>query len=155
MIRSPLQIPNFRRFWLGQTLLSCAEQFWLIALTWLVLQKTGSGLMLGIVLMAGAIPQVLFTLVGGAISDRTSPSQIVKLFAIVDTILAAIVTGLLAFDAVQISFLIVLSVIAGLCDAFFDPALLAMPPRLVNKSLLGKANAWFESGEQITLLALL
>ncbi len=70
MVRSPLQIPNFRRFWLGQTLLSCAEQFWLIALTWLVLQKTGSGLMLGMVLMAGAIPQVLFTLVGGAISDR-------------------------------------------------------------------------------------
>ncbi len=150
MIRSPLQIPNFRRFWLGQTLLSCAEQFWLIALTWLVLQKTGSGLMLGMVLMAGAIPQVLFTLVGGAISDRTSPSRIVKIFAIIYTILAAIITALLAFDAVQISFLIGLSIIEGLSDAFFAPALLAMPPRLVNKSLLSKANAWFESGEQIT-----
>ena len=150
MIRSPLQIPNFRRFWLGQTLLSCAEQFWLVALTWLILQQTGSGLMLGIVLMAGAIPQVLFTLVGGVISDRTSPNRIVKLFAIIDTILAAIVTALLAFDAVQISLLIVLSIIEGLGDAFFAPALLAMPPRLVNKSLLRKANAWFESGEQIT-----
>lgn len=150
MIRSPLQIPNFRRLWLGQTLLYGAEQFWLIALTWLVLQKTGSGLMLGIVLMAGTIPQVLFTLVGGAISDRTSPSRLVKLFAIADTIIAAIITALLAFDAVQISSLIVLSVMAGLADAFFDPAILAMPPRLVNKSLLRKANAWLESGEQIT-----
>ena len=152
MILSPLQIPNFRRFWLGQTLLFCAEQFWLVALTWLVLQKTSSGLMLGIVLMAGTIPQVLFTLVGGAISDCTSPSRLVKLFAIVDTILAATITVLLVFDTVQINFLIVLSAIAGISDAFFEPALLAMLPRLVNKSLLSKANAWFESGEQITAI---
>ena len=75
MIRSPLKIPNFRRLWLGQTLLYGAEQFWLIALTWLVLQKTGSGLMLGIVLMAGTIPQVLLTLVGGAICDHAVPGS--------------------------------------------------------------------------------
>ncbi len=150
MIRSPLQIPNFRRFCLGQTLLSCAEQFWIVALTWLLLQKTGSGLMLGIVLMAGAVSEVLFTLVAGAISDRTSPSLLVKLFAIIDTIIAAILTALLAFDAVEISFLIALSAVEGLCDTFFAPAILAMPPKLVNKSLLEKANAWLEGGEQVS-----
>ncbi|MDB9485016.1 hypothetical protein PN492_00305 [Dolichospermum circinale CS-537/01] len=49
MLRSPLYFPNFRWLWLGQTLILCAAQFWMVSLTWLVLQKTGSGLAVGTV----------------------------------------------------------------------------------------------------------
>lgn len=62
---SPLQLPNFRWLWIGLTLLSSAEKVWLVALTWLILQETASGLTLGLILMAGTIPSALFILVGG------------------------------------------------------------------------------------------
>ncbi|MEA5463877.1 hypothetical protein [Leptothoe sp. PORK10 BA2] len=64
---SPLRQTNFRWLWLGQTFIYCAAQFWFVALTWLVLQKTGSGVALGTVLMAAAIPRGALMLVGGAI----------------------------------------------------------------------------------------
>ncbi|MGF1480425.1 MAG: hypothetical protein ACFB4I_13195 [Cyanophyceae cyanobacterium] len=51
---SALQPLNFRWLWLGQTFLLCASQFWFVALTWLVLPKTGSGFAVGIVLTAAA-----------------------------------------------------------------------------------------------------
>ncbi|MBW4662528.1 MAG: MFS transporter [Drouetiella hepatica Uher 2000/2452] len=71
-MQHPLQNVNFRLLWLGQSLILCAAQFWLVALTWLVLQKTGSGTAIGTVLLAAAVPRALLTLVGGAISDRHS-----------------------------------------------------------------------------------
>ncbi|NET37557.1 MAG: hypothetical protein F6K19_36990 [Cyanothece sp. SIO1E1] len=70
MVKSPLQLPNFRRLWIGLTLLSSTEEVWLVALTWLILQETGSGLTLGLILMAEALPSALLSLVGGAIRDR-------------------------------------------------------------------------------------
>jgi hypothetical protein len=75
MLRSVLQLPSFRWLWLGQTFILCASQFWFVALTWLVLDKTGSGLAIGTVLMAAAIPRGVLMLVGGAISDRSSPGS--------------------------------------------------------------------------------
>jgi hypothetical protein len=31
-VKSPLQLPNFRWLWLGQTFILCASQFWFVAL---------------------------------------------------------------------------------------------------------------------------
>ncbi len=68
-MKHPLKNTNFRLLWLGQSLILCAVQLWLVALTWLVLQKTGSRTAIGTVLLAAAVPHALLTLVGGAISD--------------------------------------------------------------------------------------
>ena len=69
MLKSPWQLPNFRWLWVGQMFIYCAGQFWFVALTWLVLQKTGSGIALGTVLMAAAIPRGVLMLVGGALRE--------------------------------------------------------------------------------------
>jgi hypothetical protein len=31
-VKSPLQLPNFRWLWLGQTYILCASQFWFVVL---------------------------------------------------------------------------------------------------------------------------
>jgi hypothetical protein len=76
MIKSPLEIPNFRNLWLGQLFLSFGQQALFIALTWLVLQKTDSGLAVGIVLMAGGIPMALLSFIYRFTSLITSGSFI-------------------------------------------------------------------------------
>src|SRR6202000_2660714 len=48
-------------------------QFYFVALPWLVLQLTGSSLVLGTITMTAAIPRAALMLVGGALSDRFSP----------------------------------------------------------------------------------
>ena len=55
---SPLSIPNFRTFWIGEGISLLGDQFYLIALPWLVLQLTGSALALGTVLALAVLLDV-------------------------------------------------------------------------------------------------
>ena len=72
-IWQPLTIRNFLLLFIGKNISVFGDRLYLVALPWLTIELTNSGLSLGTVLMAGAIPRTIFILVGGAISDRTSP----------------------------------------------------------------------------------
>src|SRR5690349_12235851 len=74
-----LRIRNFRLLWIGQSTSLLGDQFYLIALPWLVLKLTGDPLTLGTVLALAGIPRALFMLVGGAFTDRFSPRTIMLL----------------------------------------------------------------------------
>ena len=69
----PLRVRDYRLVFAGETISVLGDQFHFVALAWLALQLTGSGLALGTVLMTAAIPRAIFILVGGAFSDRFSP----------------------------------------------------------------------------------
>ena len=150
MGRSLLHDANFRLLWLGQAFILCAVQFWLVALTWMVLQKTGSGVAIGTVLLAAAVPRALLTLVGGAISDRLPPGRVATVAAAINTILVGSVATLLWCKIFQLSYLIIIAGVFGIADAFLYPATLSMLPQLIDRSRLIKANALMQGGEQIT-----
>ncbi len=150
MLRSALQLPNFRLLWLGQTFILSASQFWFVSLTWLVLQKTGSGFAIGTVLMAAAIPRGLFMLLGGAISDRLPTNAVAAIAASVNTVLIGLVTAMLVWHSFDLNLVILIAALFGLLEAFLYPALLALLPQLISKPRLGQANAWMQGSEQIT-----
>ena len=66
---------NFSFLWIGELISLIGDQFYLIALPWLVLQMTGDALAVGTVLAVAGIPRALFMLVGGALTDRFSARQ--------------------------------------------------------------------------------
>jgi nitrate/nitrite transporter NarK len=90
-----------------------------VALSWLVLGLTGSGLALGTVLLAASLPRGAFLLVGGALSDRISPrtlmlgSNVVR--AAITTMIAILVLG----GRIEIWHLLVAGVLFGTVDAVF------------------------------------
>lgn len=135
-MQHPIQNVNFRLLWLGQSLILCAVQFWLVALTWLVLQKTGSGTAIGTVLLAAAVPRALLTLVGGALSDRLPPDRVATVAAAVNTLLVASVAALLWLNIFELHYLILIAGIFGISDAFLYPATLTTLPKLIDKSLV-------------------
>jgi MFS family permease len=149
-VKSPLQLPNFRWLWLGQTFILCASQLWFVALTWLVLQQTGSGFSLGTVLMAAAVPRGLFMLIGGAISDRLPTHLVAAIAAAINTTLIGLVAAMLFSNAFYLNVLILIAALSGLSEAFLYPAILALLPQLISKSRLAQANAWMQGSEQIT-----
>ncbi len=150
MLRSVLQLPNFRWLWLGQTFILCASQFWFVALTWLILEKTGSGLAIGTVLMAAAIPRGIFMLIGGAICDRLPTNSVAAIAASVNTVLIGLVAVLLFFDVFQLGTAVLIAALFGLSEAFLYPAILALVPQVISKPRLRQANAWMQGSEQIT-----
>src|SRR5580692_7965432 len=80
-VRHPLFNREFRYLWIGNTISGCGDQFFLVALPWLILQLTGSGAVLGGIMMLGAIPRAALMLIGGAVTDRFSPRKIMILTA--------------------------------------------------------------------------
>src|SRR5215470_1736112 len=58
---SPLRHPGFRRLWLGLSISYLGDQFTIIALLWFVLQLTGSGAAVGLVILCFNLPGVATT----------------------------------------------------------------------------------------------
>jgi MFS family permease len=148
----PLEIRNFRLLWLGESISLLGDQFHFVALAWLTLQLTGSGLALGTVLMAASIPRAVFMLVGGAMSDRFSPRMLMLVSNAARALLVATITGLILLEAIQLWHLYVLAVVFGLVDAFFHPAFMTIVPTLVEKDQLEASNALLEGTAQLSVL---
>src|SRR5215207_2141505 len=89
---SPLSVRNFRLLWIGEGISLLGDQFYMIALPWLVLSLTGNALAVGTVMAIAGIPRALFMLVGGALTDRFTPRKLM----INSNLARMVLTGLLA-----------------------------------------------------------
>jgi MFS family permease len=152
--RHPLFNRDFRYLWIGNTVSGCGDQFFLVALPWLILQLTGSGAVLGGIMMVEAIPRAALMLIGGAVTDRVSPRKIMILTAAARTVLVAALAALIWTHHVEVWQLYVLSFFFGVADAFAAPAAQTLLPSLVAPAQLPTANALSQGAQQIAMLAM-
>lgn len=145
----PLRIRDFRLLFGGETISVLGDQFHFIALAWLALQITGSGLALGTVLMTAAIPRAVFMLVGGAFSDRFSPRTLMLVSNVTRGVVVGGLAVLVLTGRAELWHLYVLAAIFGVVDAFFYPALGTITPMLVPGRMLAPANAVIQGSAQI------
>ena len=119
---SPLANRNFRLLWMGENVSLFGDQFYFVALPWLVFQMTNSALAFGTILMVAGIPRAVFMLIGGVITDRFSPRSVMiasNLFRLIITIL---LTLIVVSQVVKLWMLYVIAFCFGSVDAFFHPA---------------------------------
>ncbi|MCD6495162.1 MFS transporter [Candidatus Bipolaricaulota bacterium] len=152
IIFRPLHLSDFRLLWLGQSVSLLGDQFYFVALTWLTLQITGSGLALGTVLMLAAIPRAALMLLGGALSDRISSRLIMFISNAVRAVLVAALTALVIMHSVQLWHLWVMALLFGTFDAFFYPAFQSFIPRLVPDTTLEQANSLVQGTSHLSVL---
>jgi MFS family permease len=150
--RHPLFNREFRYLWIGNTISGCGDQFFLVALPWLILQLTGSGAVLGGIMMVEAIPRAALMLIGGAVTDRVSPRRIMILTAGTRTLLVAALAALILTHHVEIWQIYVLCFFFGVADAFAAPAAQTILPSLVAPAQLPAANALSQGTQQIAML---
>jgi MFS family permease len=120
-----------------------------VALAWLVLQLTGSGLALGTVLTAAAIPRVILMLLGGAIADRIEPKMLIFRSNALRALVVGVVAALIISGRVEVWQLVVMAVVFGAVDAFFYPAVSTFLPLLVPSERLTAANGLFQATSQL------
>ncbi|HEX4962340.1 MAG TPA: MFS transporter [Thermoanaerobaculia bacterium] len=152
-VRHPLTLPHFRSLWIGSTISLLGDQFYLVALPWLVLQITGSRLALGTILMTAAVPRAVFMLLGGAVTDRISARRVLIGTAVTRTVLVGAVAALIWFQKIELWELYVLTFAFGVADAFSFPAGGALVPTLVEPEQLRPANALFQGSTVLTQMA--
>ncbi|HVG90570.1 MAG TPA: MFS transporter [Alphaproteobacteria bacterium] len=135
---------------IGGTISFLGDQFYMIALPWLILQQTGSAAVMGAVMMAGSIPRALLMLMGGAVSDRISARKIMITTATTRTICVAVIGFLIWFGILHMWQLYVLAVIFGVADAFAAPAGTAYVPSLLKPEQLVAASSVGQTTAQLT-----
>lgn len=148
----PLAVRDFRLLWLSQTVSLLGDQFHFIALSWLTLKLTGSGLALGSVLMVASVPRAAFMLVGGALTDRVSPRAVMLASNALRALLVAVLAALIAVDGARLWHLYLIAAAFGVVGAFFHPAFMTMTPRLVGKQQLEAGNALMRGSAQLSVL---
>src|SRR5215510_13239578 len=141
---SPLSVRNFRLLWIGEGISLLGDQFYLIALPWLVLQLTGSALALGTILALASIPRAVFMLVGGAFVDRFSPRSVMIWSNFARFVLVALLSALVLTGTISIEILYVFALAFGLADAFYFPAQTAIVPQLLSEDQLQAGNSFVQ-----------
>jgi len=149
-ILRPLAGRDFRLLFSGETISLLGDQFHFVALAWLVLQLTGSGLAVGTVLMVAGIPRAVFILVGGAFADRASPRSVMLISNAVRGTFVGVLAILVLSGSAELWQLYVLAAVFGIVDAFFWPALSTIVPMLVPEDHLPAANALMQGSQQLT-----
>jgi MFS family permease len=153
-MRNVLRIRNFRLLWIGENISLLGDQFYMIALPWLVLQLTdGDALATGTVLAVAGIPRALFILIGGAITDRFAPRSIMLASNILRGVLVGFMATLVLGNLIELWMLYVFALLFGLMDAFFFPAQSAMVPQIVGKEDLQAGNSLVQGTAQLSLFA--
>ena len=142
---------DFRLLWGGQFVSLLGDQFFLVALPWLVLQLTGDPLAIGLVLAVSAAPRAVFLLVGGVLIDRFSPRAVMLFSNIGRTILVAVLALLTITGSVQLWMLYAFGFLLGLGYALFLPAQSVIVPRLVPEGRLQTGNAIIQGTTQLAL----
>jgi MFS family permease len=144
---------SFRWYWLGLFLSGLGDQFGWMALTWFVMNKTGSAAAMGGVVLAYNIPAVFVGLVAGVLLDRFDRRKLIMLDNVLRGLIFFALVALLQMEGTPLWLVYVLIVIAGMLSPLSSAGAQTLLPRLVfNKSLLVKANGLMESQWQITYL---
>jgi MFS family permease len=130
---------NFRQLWLGQVVSQMGDWFDTIALYTIILNLTGSGRDIGLLLVARFVPSFLFGPISGVVADRFSRRTIM---IVSDVLRAVVVLGFLFVRrADQLWIIYVLTVLQLALSTFFEPAKTAAIPSIVSDRELVAANA--------------
>jgi len=146
-----LKLRDFRLLWLGEAISGLGDQFALIALPWLVLVLTGSGLALGTVVAVMAVPRAVLMVVGGAYTDRFSPRRVMLASNAIRFVVITVLGVIVIAGAAQLWMLYIFALVFGVADAFFFPAQTSIVPALVPGENLGQANAIVQGTAQLTV----
>lgn len=136
-----LAVPAFRRYFIGRTVSSFGSSFGFLALTFAVLDATGSAADLGIVLGASAVPALLLMLVGGVAGDRLERRRILVSTDLVMGCTQLAAAACFAFGLHSIALVAGLQVVRGAASAFFNPTSTGMLPTVVAPDQVQPANA--------------
>src|SRR5688572_2177490 len=132
---------DFQILWFGAFTSTVGNWMQKVAQSWLVFDLTKSSFYLGLDDFLGQLPILLFTLVGGVVADRHDRRHVILGSQLVQMATAFTLAGLLFWDAVRVEYILLLSFIAGLGQAFGGPAYQALIPSLVEKKDLPNAIA--------------
>jgi MFS family permease len=140
-VLAALRSRDFRLLWFSQSASVIGDALIIVAIGLFVTRLTGDPSDVGVVLTAYAVPVVVFVLFGGVVADRL-PRQLVMVVAdVVRCVAHATLAVLIATGVVQVWHMVVIGLVYGTAQAFFQPAYTGLVPQTVPESDIQAAQA--------------
>lgn len=137
---------NFRHFWIGQTISLVGGWMQTMAQGWLALELTDNAFLVGLVVVAGSLPVVLFSMHAGVLADRYERLRLVKICQWLFLIDAALLFVFIKTGYITIGWLLALATAGGVISAVEIPARQSLIVDLVGREDLPQAIALNSSG---------
>ena len=142
-----IRSPNFGALWLAQIASRFGDPITLIALTYVSYVRTHSVLITALAVVMATIPNALFGVFGGVLADAAGHRRAMIIcdlarFALVGSVPITLVLGF----PLLVPYALVFA--AAACGAIFNPARLALVPRVVSSQELPSANALTYSSDR-------
>jgi MFS family permease len=125
---------NFRLFFGGQLISQAGTWMQSVAIIWLVLDLTGSGIALGLVTAAEFLPILVLGAWSGVIADRLDRHRVMICTQTAFLALATTLSVLTLSDRITVGALFGLSLVFGIINAFDNPSRRALVVELVPES---------------------
>ncbi|MEO5965983.1 MAG: MFS transporter [Candidatus Limnocylindrales bacterium] len=141
---SPMAVFRRRDFvlmWMAQLISTAGSSLTDLAAGIYVYEKTGSAFLVGVTLMATAVPSLIVGLIAGVFVDRYDRRSVLLASNLAQAVVVALIPFLLGVDTWLLFAAILVN--AGV-KQFFDPAYEAMIPEIASDEELTAANAFLQ-----------
>ncbi len=147
-----LRRPAFRLFFFATLAQFAGMNAQQLARAYLIFDLTESYTLLAGVALAGALPNLVFSLLGGVLADRASKKLLLQIGQVGNAAIAISVGTVLAFGALEAWHLIVAAVAQGMVVSMSLPARQAIIPEIVGERRLMNAVSLNTAGMTMTRL---
>jgi MFS family permease len=130
---------DFVLMWMAQLVSTAGSSLTDLAAGIFVYEKTGSAFLVGVTLMATAVPSMVVGLIAGVFVDRYDRRKVMM----ASNLGQAVIVGLIPFlIGVNVSLLFVAILLNAGVKQFFDPAYESLIPEIASDEELTAANAY-------------
>jgi len=144
---------NFRLLFFGMVLVMAAINIQMLARGYFTWELTKSPIWVTLTGAGFAPPILIFSIFGGAISDRIERKKIIQLAQLGLFAIALFIAISIRMDSITVYHLLLASLLQGCIWAFLIPARQTLISQLVNKSELKNATALNSSGMSLMTLS--
>ena len=144
-----LAVRDFRLLWSSEAVSVIGDQFHFVALSWLVIDLTRSGLALGTILIAIAVPRALMLLPFGVLADRRPPRTLMLVAHLARGVVVGAIAALVLSGSASLLLLAVLGAVFGALDALYLPAQQSFLPRTLDADRLPSGNSLLQGTLQL------
>ncbi len=138
--------------WFGRTVSIIGDTIGGMAISLLILDRTGSATALSLGMVANLIPPLILGPVAGVILDRTDRKKVMMICDAVRGILTLVLGFVLLTGKFTLAHGYVWLLLNSIFRAFYDPASMAVIPALVPPDLIQRANAMEITGRDIGMI---
>ncbi len=135
---------SFLLLWTGKFVSELGDKFYAISMAWWILEESGSPINMGLYLAFSIFPGILAGIFAGAYIDRLSPKKLLIIMDAIRGIIIFCMAWLYFTGNLNIWHAFLSAMLVSIASSFFNPAVITIIPRLVDKESLTKANSFIQ-----------